>query len=453
MIMNRYLYSLRNYHAIRNAEIAVDGLTVLAGINGCGKSTLSKWLYYLVNGVNGLERYLYQEYLNDIQELVRGFDMARRGMDRDVDAGSLTYFRQAQVRIRRFRYGETEGTEGRDEVLELFTQVLTRFCEMLKAYLKGPSSFVRKERVLNYLAIWLTEEELTDEDHIERIVDDFYHGSMQEARDLRNRYRQTLENRTSESFFSLVSHRFGIRDKRPDDIQLEEDGVGLFHEGTVGSLYGLERAIYVDTPMAVSEENDSENPFWSDLQDILLRESVDGQTGSDAVRKITLRIRKLLGGDVRVEDNDFDQKELHYVRQDGLNIRLEDTATGFKSFSYILRLLDNGYINSRTLLLIDEPEAHLHPQWIVEFAHILVLLNKNVGVKVMVASHNPDMVAAIQAIACKEELLDRTRFYLAMPSDNGLTYDYKDLGQNIEEIFKSFNMAYRKIEQYGKPGL
>ena len=108
-------------------------------------------------------------------------------------------------------------------------------------------------------------------------------------------------------------------------------------------------------------------PFWSDLQDILLRESDDGQTGSDAVRKITLRIRKLLGGDVRVEDNDFDQKELHYVRQDGLNIRLEDTATGFKSFSYILRLLDNGYINSRTLLLIDEPEAHLHPQWIVEF--------------------------------------------------------------------------------------
>lgn len=107
-----------------------------------------------------------------------------------------------------------------------------------------------------------------------------------------------------------------------------------------------------------------------------------------------------------------------------------------------------GYINSGTLLLIDEPEAHLHPQWIVEFAHILVLLNKNVGVKVMVASHNPDMVAAIQAIACKEELLDRTRFYLAMPSDNGLTCDYKNLGQNIEEVFKSFNMAYRKIEPY-----
>ena len=239
MIMNRYLYSLRNYHAIRNAEIAVDGLTVLAGINGCGKSTLSKWLYYLVNGVNGLERYLYQEYLSDIQELVRRFDMAIRGMERDVDARSQTYFRQAQVRFRRFRYGETEEAEGRDEILELFTQVLTRFCEILKVYLMGPSPYVRKERVLNYLTIWLTEEELADEDHIGRIVDDFYHGSMQEACDLRNRYRQALESRTSESFFSLVSHRFGIRDKRPDDIQLEEDGVGLFHEGTVVACASL----------------------------------------------------------------------------------------------------------------------------------------------------------------------------------------------------------------------
>lgn len=453
--MNRYLYTLRNYHAIRNAEIAVDGLTVLAGINGCGKSTLSKWLYYLVNGVNGLERYLYQEYVHELLALVFDLNKVVRDMERDVEINYKDFFHQAQLQMRRFQKGKTENVDDdRDEAFDLFLQVLNEFSKQLRMFLFSQALFNRKKRILNYLNINVTEEELSDEHYFDGIVNESCDNFIVEARDLRNRYRQALESRTSESFFSRVSHRFGIRDKRPDDIQLEEDGVSLFHEGTVGSLYGLERAIYVDTPMAVSEENDSENPFWSDLQNILLRErNDDGQAGSDAVRKITLRIRKLLGGDVRVEDNDFDQKELHYVRQDGLDIRLEDTATGFKAFSYILRLLDNGYINSRTLLLIDEPEAHLHPQWIVEFAHILVLLNKNVGVKVMVASHNPDMVAAIQAIAGKEELLDRTRFYLATPSDNGLTYDYKDLGQNIEEVFKSFNMAYRKIEQYGKPGL
>ncbi|MDY5800405.1 MAG: AAA family ATPase, partial [Candidatus Onthomorpha sp.] len=45
--MSRYVYSLSDYRAIKKAEIALDGLTVLAGENGSGKSTLSETLYRL----------------------------------------------------------------------------------------------------------------------------------------------------------------------------------------------------------------------------------------------------------------------------------------------------------------------------------------------------------------------------------------------------------------------
>jgi len=62
------------------------------------------------------------------------------------------------------------------------------------------------------------------------------------------------------------------------------------------------------------------------------------------------------------------------------------------------------------LLIIDEPEAHLHPQWIVEYARILVLLNKKLGVKFMIASHNPDMVSALRYISEKEEILQNVHF-------------------------------------------
>ena len=168
-----------------------------------------------------------------------------------------------------------------------------------------------------------------------------------------------------------------------------------------------------------------------------------------AHKKILLRIGKLLNGEVMLKSNDFNQTRLFYTRKDGLTIRLEDTATGFKSFSYIMRLLENGYIDDKTLLMIDEPEAHLHPQWIVEFAHILVLLNKELGTKVMVASHNPNMVAAIQAIAKKQGILDKTHFYMAHESEQRFTYEYEDLGQDVEGVFKSFNVAYQKIDQYG----
>ena len=50
VLMSTYKYSMFDYHAIAETEITIDGITVLAGDNGCGKSTLSRWLYYLVNG-------------------------------------------------------------------------------------------------------------------------------------------------------------------------------------------------------------------------------------------------------------------------------------------------------------------------------------------------------------------------------------------------------------------
>ena len=118
------------------------------------------------------------------------------------------------------------------------------------------------------------------------------------------------------------------------------------------------------------------------------------------------------------------------------------------------RLLENGYLNEESLLLIDKHEAHLHPQWIVEFARLLVLLHKQVGLKIIVASHNPDMVSAIQSIARKEGVLQNTCFYQAeRASEDSMQYVYKNLGSDISEIFKSFNIAISRIQDYGSTGL
>lgn len=111
-------------------------------------------------------------------------------------------------------------------------------------------------------------------------------------------------------------------------------------------------------------------------------------------------------------------------------------------------------MNDETLLMIDEPEAHLHPQWIVEFARLLVLLNKELGLKIIIASHNPDMVAAIHDIANKEGVLENTNFYVAQPENSeSHQYIFKALGHEVEEIFESFNIALDNIGRYGRVDL
>ena len=98
---------------------------------------------------------------------------------------------------------------------------------------------------------------------------------------------------------------------------------------------------------------------------------------------------------------------------------------------------------------MDEPESNLHPQWIIEYARLIVLLNKEIGVKFFIASHNPDMVSALKYISEKERVQDTLNYYLAEKIENKFSYNYRNLGVSIDPIFKSFNIAMDRINQYG----
>ena len=74
--MSKYKYIVRDYHAIKEAEIKIDGITVLSGINGCGKSTLSRWLYYLVNGAKEFNNFLYADYKEKISQTINRMQFA-----------------------------------------------------------------------------------------------------------------------------------------------------------------------------------------------------------------------------------------------------------------------------------------------------------------------------------------------------------------------------------------
>ena len=49
---SKFSISVRDVHAIKEAEIDLNGITVLSGENGCGKSTLSKLLYGFIKSYN-----------------------------------------------------------------------------------------------------------------------------------------------------------------------------------------------------------------------------------------------------------------------------------------------------------------------------------------------------------------------------------------------------------------
>lgn len=76
----------------------------------------------------------------------------------------------------------------------------------------------------------------------------------------------------------------------------------------------------------------------------------------------------------------IDGKILEY-NINGKNIKIENLASGLKVFIVLRLLYENGYISRESLLIIDEPETHLHPKWQLDCAELLTLFVKELEAK------------------------------------------------------------------------
>jgi len=198
--------------------------------------------------------------------------------------------------------------------------------------------------------------------------------------------------------------------------------------------------------MSIGEEF-SENHYWDDLNEKLqYPKNINSKSHlSDIIET------DIIKGDISFEESSspIEDEGFIFTRVDGAIFNLIQCATGIKSFAIIQLLLKNGFLNEKTLLIIDEPEAHLHPQWIIEYARLLVLINKEIGTKFFIATHNPDMVSALKYISEKENSLSKINFYLSKRDSDSFNYTFYHLGTDIEEIFSSFNIAIDRINLYG----
>lgn len=417
--------SVSNFKAVKKASIALDGITVVAGINGCGKSSLSQLLYYSFYNANR-----YDELVNSLlyNSLIDYMD-ALKQIEREVKGEKNASMELTHVSMK-----------DKNEYLLYVNDLTTRFLYYKDFVINSGD----KSRINSY-------------NRVVRIIQDVLHASSDKLEwllehlsvQIRNMFDQAIQF-SEERYYPLLRKRlnFCLKNELPQKWEIKEYGVPFV--GTeikvVPVLHYIKRVAYIDTPMMIGIPMINGKDHWISLTRLLNKTLVNGGEN----QSLYANLSQIMNGESVVEEDGIRDSKLSYKRNDGKIFDLKECATGIKSFSILQLLLKNGFLQKDTLLIIDEPEAHLHPQWIVEYARMIVVLHKEIGVKFFVASHSTDMVSAIRYIAAKEEVQNNLNFYLAEDSeDTPYEYTYRELGLDIDPIFKSFNKSFDKIDEYG----
>lgn len=445
--MSKLEISVKDFRAIADAAIELNGITVISGINSAGKSTLSKLLYYAVKLTLELEEITTKNLIHELRFLL----------------SSLSRFlNEQQTELREFRPDDRNRADllWQKKAESLDIDALPGLFSSLLGEIE--QSFIRRDEQKPF-----SQQELT---RIGNAMEMRAFRKAQPSASPKNVFElfDNIRVKSNELFdkafsniklrpISEIKSRLNIYLKSYDiPLSLFEDEIQIldFTKNRVNNIFSVQQVFYSDTPMVISDyikdgrlSVGTDTPHW----DFLKRTILETPTVilDDEQKQVAEDIAEIINGNISLEVSEFERGFSYKRASDGLSIELSESATGIKSFAILQLLLSEGLLNEKTLFILDEPEAHLHPQWIVEYARILVLLNKKLGVKFMIASHNPDMVSALRYISEKEEILDNVNFYLAEKVKGREQFNYRNLNNDIEPIFKSFNIALDRINQYG----
>ena len=126
------------------------------------------------------------------------------------------------------------------------------------------------------------------------------------------------------------------------------------------------------------------------------------------------------------------------------SLSMENLSTGLKTFVILKTLLINGVIGNNSTIILDEPEIHLHPEWQILLAEIIVLLQIEFDLNILLNTHSPYFLEAIEVYSKKYSIGDKCKYYIAENVDNDSII--KDVTDSTEIIYKKLARPFQILE-------
>ena len=410
---------IKNIGKVRDASICIDGITVIGGKNGTGKSTISRALFSMFNTFHQYPQKIRQERMDSICDALRAQNVMMNHllMERIVDE--------------RDAYSDDPAP---------LADLLSSNPSMLTQNSKLPVD-LRKiaESIQGILRI-------SDGEILEEIA----------GRILKSEFNSQPLNIYSNEAGSIT---LSIKGK---DISMALRPGSL---AITGSEELEKTAIYIDDPFvldALDKVYFSHSCSWSDnhrniLSDMLLntqaKQSPIASILSDRkAERILSKLATVCTGSISSKETAAipgmtGLKATEYSYTEGnadKKIMFQNLSSGLKTFVLLKLLIENGILEDNGVMILDEPEIHLHPEWQLVLAELLVLIQQEYGMHILINTHSPYFLDAIDVYAAKHGIREKCRFYLS--SDDGGYADFEDVSANIDRIYKLLANPFQTLE-------
>lgn len=416
-------FQIENIAKIKSAKVKLNGLTVIAGENGAGKSTVGKMLFSVIQVLKSTQRNNVQKQHNLLQKhivkLYTRLNSLSLSMSSHWDNMPKNYQLKSQL---------LDGTLSIEQFKEKIEILLTDIPNL------SPRTKANIE---------------TDIKNIELCINNSNNRAAVQAASIQD----IIESEFMNQVCSVGKKNAEVALEVSEDdsevyIRFSIFGDKVRKVETRGEEF-LEDATYVESPLylhmleslnsSIQYIEAESRPYIRGMLPTHIKDFVEKMVFAKSSSSLFENYSTILQGIEKRIDGVFhfekDTNKLYYSSK-GNEYSPINTASGTKTFGVLQLLLQSNVIGPNRILLWDEPENHLHPEWQVDFADVMLQLVEQ-GIPIVISTHSPYFIQAIRYFASKYGVENSVDYYFAEEVENGLS--------SLQEVTHDLNKVFAKL--------
>ena len=416
-------FKIKNVGRIAEANLILNGITMIVGDNNMGKTTSGRVLYTFFNSLYRIDREVDSQRKTHIKRLIRRFFEKYRRTFSDYSAihEIIDHFLSDR---------EDKG----DEIREFIYHRLAPRASLMD--IKGllgslvevrdwSNTSVRKQIILDYFERVFSDQ-LVSVDFASEGAS--IHGEVEGHHVKVNFLGKDV---SYESDINIQHQAFFV--DSPDILNYW----GRYrYMGAPGSSSALSLSLRRGVNLAlIGDDNPADRAF----ENLMFAERYN---------KFASEVAEIMGGHFEFDNTVI----LRFVEaREGVvntpSFDLDNVSEGLKAFGVIELMLKYRVFNDGDILIFDEPEIHLHPEWQIKYASILVKLQKEFNLTVLITTHSSNFLMALQFVSRMENRAAVVNSYRIRESNQNSRYSVveSDNPNNWDDSYISFIRAAQHL--------